>query len=76
MSLYNSFQLIWTDSAGEHLFVSDRPDAFNAAMTLAIALNATNSATSIQIVECGTNNLPNGDAGIWYRERFSWNKGI
>lgn len=72
MAYYNSFQLIWHDNTGQHLFVCSEPQAHNAAMTLAIALQSTNSARFIKIVECGTTEKQTGDAGIWFKEIYRW----
>ena len=51
MALYPSHQLIWQDNTGEHLFVSSYANSFMSAMTLALALQSTQSAHAIKIVK-------------------------
>ena len=50
MNLYPSHQIIWQDNTGEHLFVSSYANSFISAMTLALALQSTQSAHAIKIV--------------------------
>lgn len=68
--MYPSHQIIWDDSTGRQVFVSSQPNSFVAAMTIALALQNTQSAKHIEIHECG--NTETG--GIYFKERLNWTK--
>ena len=64
------FELIWTDNTGTHVIVATH-EAYplNALTTIALALQSTQSASFIKIMET----IPDGE-GIILRQHFVWSK--
>jgi hypothetical protein len=68
--IYPDYQLQWQDRAGSHLFVSSYANVLNAATTLALSLQANNSALAIKITEVG--NMVGECKGIYYKPVYEW----
>jgi hypothetical protein len=70
-----SYQVIWSDNTGEHTFLSTHPQGFGAAMTIAIALQASNSCHWVQVWEKGDEISRLGGTYYYSRLKYSTNKG-